>query len=421
MHPAVASHPAIPSHPMVRFPPVVIVVESSFSPRVHIATTACPCGLSMYNYYLKHMCMCRLKQSRPKSKECDLKKLSLAMEKIFMLRGPDFRREAADWTGPRDKKKLRKKRDRNNRKKQERTTKTRSKCTECKCQARTPLHGWARGMCKTHAIENKLEIPQIKKKVKVKNELKKVKVKNEPIQRCLIAVKQEPQSDEEEATWRFELAQRPLRQSGAKEAKEAEDQELHCPWFKMCLDIGKRACEETDDVGEDPLLFTWEADEGSETEDEAEDEDKPWFDDITTMPEASLGLCCRHGHMHGVPWQRQGFTLSPPSVAEGDIIEPEAGEGHEEGHPNQEDTMFWQDSLPLPPVMEDLKNGSVEIPKIMKKGTSRKKDTSAAGRAWTGSWTGIIASSSGRALRKRVLETREPRMALDRDCKDCQS
>ena len=38
-----------------------------------------------------------------------------------------------------------------------------------------------------------------------------------------------------------------------------------------------------------------------------------------------------------VPWQRQGFTLSPPSVAEGDIIEPEAGEEHAEGHPNQKD------------------------------------------------------------------------------------
>ena len=38
-----------------------------------------------------------------------------------------------------------------------------------------------------------------------------------------------------------------------------------------------------------------------------------------------------------VHWQRQGFTLSPPSVAEGDIIEPEAGEEHAEGHPNQKD------------------------------------------------------------------------------------
>ena len=38
-----------------------------------------------------------------------------------------------------------------------------------------------------------------------------------------------------------------------------------------------------------------------------------------------------------VHWQRQGFTLSPPSVAEGDIIEPEAGEEHAEGHPNQND------------------------------------------------------------------------------------
>ena len=39
-----------------------------------------------------------------------------------------------------------------------------------------------------------------------------------------------------------------------------------------------------------------------------------------------------------VPWQRQGFTLSPPSVAEGDIIEPEAGEEHAEGHPNQKES-----------------------------------------------------------------------------------
>ena len=67
--------------------------------------------------------------------------------------------------------------------------------------------------------------------------------------------------------------------AGSEEANETEDgeeagdEELQCDWFKMCLDIRKRACEETDDVEADPLLFTWEADEGS-TEDEEEDEDK---------------------------------------------------------------------------------------------------------------------------------------------------
>ena len=99
----------------------------------------------------------------------------------FGRRGKDCRSEAAA-TGPRDKEKIRKKRERKNRKKQDRpnrkkqdrtkrkkqdrTTKTRSKCTECKCAARTSLHGWARGMCMTHAIENRLEIPQIKKNAK---------------------------------------------------------------------------------------------------------------------------------------------------------------------------------------------------------------------------------------------------------------
>lgn len=35
------------------------------------------------------------------------------------------------------------------------------------------------------------------------------------------------------------------------------------------------------------------------------------------MPEASLGVCVLDGvHMHGVPWQRQSFTLSPPSGEE---------------------------------------------------------------------------------------------------------
>ena len=122
--------------------------------------------------------------------------------------------------------------------------------------------------------------------------------------------------------------------------EEAGDEELQCAWFKMCLDIRQRACEETDDVEEDPQLSTWEADEGFETEDEEEDEDKGfWFDDITTMPEDSLGVCVLDGvHMHGVPWQMQCFTLFPPSAEEGDNIEvqPEPGEGHEEGHPNQE-------------------------------------------------------------------------------------
>jgi len=126
--------------------------------------------------------------------------------------------------------------------------------------------------------------------------------------------------------------------AGSEEAKEAEDQEeagdeeLQCTWFKMCLDFRKRACEEKDDVEEDPLLFAREADGGSE-----EDEDKPWFDDIATMPEAYLGVYVLDDvHMHGVPWQRQCFTLSPPSGEEEDNIEPGAGEGHEEGQPNQE-------------------------------------------------------------------------------------
>tara|TARA_B110000285_G_C14808531_1_gene460854 strand:- start:274 stop:726 length:453 start_codon:yes stop_codon:yes gene_type:complete len=65
---------------------------------------------------------------------------------------------------------------------------------------------------------------------------------------------------------------------------------------------------------------------------------RPWFDDITTMPEAYLGVYVLDGvHMHGVPWQMQCFTLSPPSgEEEGGNKEPEAGEGHREGHPNQE-------------------------------------------------------------------------------------
>ena len=66
--------------------------------------------------------------------------------------------------------------------------------------------------------------------------------------------------------------------AGSEEAKEAEDgeeaaEELQCDWFNMCFEIRERECEETYGVEEDPLLFTWKADEGS-TEDEEEDEDK---------------------------------------------------------------------------------------------------------------------------------------------------
>ena len=149
--------------------------------------------------------------------------------------------------------------------------------------------------------------------------------------------------------------------AGSEEAEEAEDQEEavdeelqrsvhYVTWFKMCLDITKRACLETDDVEEDPRRSACE-----ETEDEEEDEDNSaeidvqdrmpspdyemncdgmmemkerWLDDITTMPEASLGVYVLEGdHVHGVPWQRQCFTLSPSPGEEADNIEPEADEG----------------------------------------------------------------------------------------------
>jgi len=129
--------------------------------------------MSMHYYYLTNVHL-HAQTDRPKSKECDLKKLSPAMKKVlyknmFSRRGKDYRSEVAA-TGARDTQTQRKKRNRKKRKKQkrDRTLKTRSKCTECKCAARTSLHGWARGMCMTHAIENRLEIPQIKKNAKGK-------------------------------------------------------------------------------------------------------------------------------------------------------------------------------------------------------------------------------------------------------------
>ena len=185
--------------------------------------------------------------------------------------------------------------------------------------------GWAKGFCSSHAQENNLKCT------------KRLPYTRKTKGSCKV-VKHGEAAGEAGGEAGGEVCVE-AHVAGSEEAKEAEDQEeagdeeLQCAWFKMCLDIRKRACEETDDVEEDPLLLTWEADEGSETE----DEDKPWFDDITTMPEAYLAVYVLDDvHMHGVPWQKQCFTLSPPSGEEEKNMELEAGEGHEEGHPNQQ-------------------------------------------------------------------------------------
>ena len=104
------------------------------------------------------------------------------MKKVFSLRSKDYRSEVAA-TGARDMQKQRKKRNRKKRKKQkqDRTTKTRSKCIECKCVARTSLHGWARGMCMTHVIKNRLKIPQ-KNRLEIPLIKKKAKKEKKPMQ-----------------------------------------------------------------------------------------------------------------------------------------------------------------------------------------------------------------------------------------------
>ena len=94
-------------------------------------------------------------------------------------------------------------------------------------------------------------------------------------------------------------------------------------------------------------IMKWKADEEEETEkDEEEDEtekdeeheDKPWFDEITTMPEVDLGEYELKGYRNEETWQRQCFTLffSP-------LEEP--GKEHERTEWAQHFSEEWDPSL----------------------------------------------------------------------------